>query len=196
MARAIYREWFVHFRYPGHEDATLVDSPLGPIPDGWTVRPLGDVLEASRRMGRPRRRKRTRRGGPAASPSGARASVDRLDDEKVHCDGQRSLSGRDRAAMSVASRWIRRSVDWSSRTARRTTFADRSCTSDRMSSSSLIAPSGFDDTHSVPSRGLQPRYAGRSCHRVPFVVLDRTASSISPPRLIRSGTAAHARRAG
>lgn len=45
MARAIYREWFVHFRYPGHEDATLVDSPLGPIPEGWDVRPLGAVAE-------------------------------------------------------------------------------------------------------------------------------------------------------
>lgn len=44
MARAIYREWFVHFRYPGHESATFVDSPLGPIPEGWAVAPLGDVV--------------------------------------------------------------------------------------------------------------------------------------------------------
>jgi type I restriction enzyme S subunit len=43
MAQAIYREWFVRFRYPGHEDATFVDSPLGPIPEGWEVRNLGDV---------------------------------------------------------------------------------------------------------------------------------------------------------
>ena len=35
MAQAIYREWFVHFRYPGHENDELVDSPLGPIPSGW-----------------------------------------------------------------------------------------------------------------------------------------------------------------
>lgn len=34
MARAIYREWFVHFRFPGHENATFVDSDLGPIPEG------------------------------------------------------------------------------------------------------------------------------------------------------------------
>ena len=40
MARAIYREWFVRFRYPGHENVTLVDSPLGPIPEGWTVSTL------------------------------------------------------------------------------------------------------------------------------------------------------------
>lgn len=43
MARAVYREWFVHFRYPGHEDVPLVDSPLGPIPDGWEVQPFSEL---------------------------------------------------------------------------------------------------------------------------------------------------------
>jgi type I restriction enzyme, S subunit len=35
MARSIYREWFVNFRFPGHEQARMVDSELGPIPEGW-----------------------------------------------------------------------------------------------------------------------------------------------------------------
>jgi type I restriction enzyme S subunit len=35
MAQAIYREWFVEFRYPGHEDVPLVDTDLGPIPEDW-----------------------------------------------------------------------------------------------------------------------------------------------------------------
>ena len=43
MAQAIYREWFVHFRYPGHEHDELVDSPLGPIPSGWEVGSIGDA---------------------------------------------------------------------------------------------------------------------------------------------------------
>jgi type I restriction enzyme S subunit len=43
MARAIYREWFVKFRYPGHEGVSLVDSTLGPIPKGWEAKPLGKV---------------------------------------------------------------------------------------------------------------------------------------------------------
>jgi type I restriction enzyme S subunit len=43
MARAIYREWFVKFRYPGHEDVPLIDSALGPIPEGWIARPLREV---------------------------------------------------------------------------------------------------------------------------------------------------------
>lgn len=45
MAQAIYREWFVHFRYPGHEDATFIDSTLGPIPEGWEVRPFGSLVQ-------------------------------------------------------------------------------------------------------------------------------------------------------
>jgi len=40
MARSLYREWFVHFRYPGHESVPLVDSPLGQIPQGWEVKPF------------------------------------------------------------------------------------------------------------------------------------------------------------
>ena len=43
MARRLYREWFVHFRFPGHEDCRLVESPLGEIPEGWEVKRLGDV---------------------------------------------------------------------------------------------------------------------------------------------------------
>jgi type I restriction enzyme S subunit len=45
MARSLYREWFVHFRYPGHESVPLVDSPLGPIPQGWEVKPVADSFE-------------------------------------------------------------------------------------------------------------------------------------------------------
>lgn len=45
MARTIYREWFVYFRYPGHEDVPLVDSALGPIPQGWEASSIGTVLQ-------------------------------------------------------------------------------------------------------------------------------------------------------
>ena len=43
MARSLYREWFVHFRYPGHESVPLVASPLGQIPQEWDVKKLKDV---------------------------------------------------------------------------------------------------------------------------------------------------------
>lgn len=44
MARQIYREWFVKFRYPGHDDVPLADSALGPIPEGWKASTCGDEL--------------------------------------------------------------------------------------------------------------------------------------------------------
>lgn len=43
MARALYREWFVHFRFPGHEKHTRVASPLGDIPQGWEVTTLSAI---------------------------------------------------------------------------------------------------------------------------------------------------------
>jgi type I restriction enzyme, S subunit len=45
MARSIYREWFVKFRFPGHQQAQMVDSELGPIPEGWEVISLGQLLD-------------------------------------------------------------------------------------------------------------------------------------------------------
>jgi type I restriction enzyme S subunit len=42
MARSLYREWFVHFRYPGHESVPFVASPLGQIPQGWEVKRISD----------------------------------------------------------------------------------------------------------------------------------------------------------
>ena len=37
MAQTLYQEWFVHFRFPGHEDVRMVESPLGPIPHRWEM---------------------------------------------------------------------------------------------------------------------------------------------------------------
>ena len=34
MAQRIYKEWFVDFKYPGHENDKLVDSDAM-IPEGW-----------------------------------------------------------------------------------------------------------------------------------------------------------------
>ncbi len=47
MARLIYKEWFVHFRYPGHESVPLVDSPLGKIPKGWELKKVIDLYNTS-----------------------------------------------------------------------------------------------------------------------------------------------------
>ena len=49
MARALYREWFVAFRFPGHDKTPRVDSPLGDIPQGWEVKLVKEIL--ARRTG-------------------------------------------------------------------------------------------------------------------------------------------------
>jgi len=65
MARALYREWFIHFRYPGSEPSTRLSSHPSPrgrrdgdegaqpektkitnaLPDGWVVQKLKDVCQ-------------------------------------------------------------------------------------------------------------------------------------------------------
>jgi type I restriction enzyme S subunit len=45
LAQAIYREWFVDFRYPGHENVPLLPSGLGPLPQGWASVPMPNVAD-------------------------------------------------------------------------------------------------------------------------------------------------------
>ena len=54
MARALYREWFVHFRFPGHEHHPRVASPFGEIPQGWEATTLGMHLTALESGKRPK----------------------------------------------------------------------------------------------------------------------------------------------
>jgi type I restriction enzyme S subunit len=78
MARIVYREWFVNFRFPRHDgrdvpvarlalmpqhtgmqqqtphrgvstEMRMVDSPLGMIPEGWEVTPVTEAVEISPR---------------------------------------------------------------------------------------------------------------------------------------------------
>jgi type I restriction enzyme S subunit len=36
MARGLFEEWFVRFRFPGHEEVPILDTPEGPLPEAWT----------------------------------------------------------------------------------------------------------------------------------------------------------------
>lgn len=44
MAQKIYKEWFVDFKFPGHETTTFKDSPLGKIPNDWEVDFVKNIL--------------------------------------------------------------------------------------------------------------------------------------------------------
>ncbi len=43
MARRLYEEWFVNFRFPGHETVCFVETELGTVPEGWEVGALGSI---------------------------------------------------------------------------------------------------------------------------------------------------------
>jgi type I restriction enzyme S subunit len=45
MAQSLYREWFVKFRFPGHEGCQFKDSALGRIPKGWEVESAAEVID-------------------------------------------------------------------------------------------------------------------------------------------------------
>ncbi|MBC2665682.1 restriction endonuclease subunit S [Novosphingobium flavum] len=48
MARGLFEEWFVRFRFPGHETAPLVDTTDGSLPAGWRNGTLGDLVDFRR----------------------------------------------------------------------------------------------------------------------------------------------------
>lgn len=57
MAQNLYREWFVNFRFPGHEKAQMVDSELGKVPETWEVGSLQQVITLQRGFDLPRKQR-------------------------------------------------------------------------------------------------------------------------------------------
>ncbi len=47
-ARSLYREWFVRYRFPGHESTQFMESPLGVIPGEWAIGSLSQLAELQR----------------------------------------------------------------------------------------------------------------------------------------------------
>jgi type I restriction enzyme S subunit len=45
MAWRIYEEWFVRFRFPGHENVGTTESELGLIPVGWKISTVADTFD-------------------------------------------------------------------------------------------------------------------------------------------------------
>jgi type I restriction enzyme S subunit len=45
LTHTLYHEWFVQFRFPGHERVKLVASELGMVPQGWEIKAIGEVVQ-------------------------------------------------------------------------------------------------------------------------------------------------------
>ena len=50
MAQILYTEWFVKFKFPGHEKVKMVESgtEYGVVPDGWEIKKLAEVASLVR----------------------------------------------------------------------------------------------------------------------------------------------------
>jgi len=50
MAQLLYTEWFVKFKFPGHERVKMVDSgtEFGVIPEGWGVKNLSEKVQVKK----------------------------------------------------------------------------------------------------------------------------------------------------
>ena len=47
MAQIIYREWFVNFRFPGHESVKMVGSHVGRIPQEWNACRVTEAIDVN-----------------------------------------------------------------------------------------------------------------------------------------------------
>jgi len=43
MAQNIYKEWFVNFRFPNHENVKMIESEIGLIPEGWNIKKIDEL---------------------------------------------------------------------------------------------------------------------------------------------------------
>jgi type I restriction enzyme S subunit len=94
MARALYREWFVHFRFPGFESLPRAPSPLGEIPQGWKVKKLKDVCRLT--MGQsPKSEFYNQVGDGVAFHQGVTDFGDRFPSDRLFCtaDGRIAEAG-------------------------------------------------------------------------------------------------------
>ena len=73
IARRLYEEWFVRYRFHGHEGLRMVESALGLVPETWPVVRLDDVLVLQRGFDLPKQ-DRTEGPFPIISATGSSAS--------------------------------------------------------------------------------------------------------------------------
>ncbi len=48
IVQATFREWFVNYKFPGHESVQMVESEWGRVPEGWERRKLSEISILSR----------------------------------------------------------------------------------------------------------------------------------------------------
>ena len=100
MARTIYREWFVEFRFPGHEQVPMVESELGLIPQGWEVRQLGEMCHVIMGLS-PKSEFYNETGDGLSFHQGVTDFGKRFPTDRVYCTIQKRIAQADDILFSV-----------------------------------------------------------------------------------------------
>lgn len=48
IAQKLYQEWFVHYRFPNHQQAQWQETEQGKVPMGWEIKELGELITVRR----------------------------------------------------------------------------------------------------------------------------------------------------
>ena len=100
MASAIYREWFVEFRFPGHEGVEMVESELGLIPQGWEVKQLGEMCHVIMGLS-PKSEFYNETGDGLPFHQGVTDFGERFPTDRVYCTIQKRIAEADDILFSV-----------------------------------------------------------------------------------------------
>ena len=100
MASAIYREWFVEFRFPGHEGVEMVESELDLIPQGWKVKQLGEMCHVIMGLS-PKSEFYNETGDGLPFHQGVADFGERFPTDRVYCTIQKRVAEADDILFSV-----------------------------------------------------------------------------------------------
>ena len=100
MASAIYREWFVEFRFPGHEQLEMVESELGLIPQRWEVKQLGEMCHVIMGLS-PKSEFYNETGDGLPFHQGVTDFGERFPTDRVYCTIQKRVAEADDILFSV-----------------------------------------------------------------------------------------------
>ncbi len=100
MAGAIYREWFVEFRFPGHGGVPMVESELGLIPQGWEVKQLGEMCHVIMGLS-PKSEFYNETGEGLSFHQGVTDFGERFPTDRVYCTIQKRVAETDDILFSV-----------------------------------------------------------------------------------------------
>ena len=100
MAQALYREWFVELRFPGHEGVPMVRSELGLIPQGWEIKQLGETCHVIMGLS-PKSEFYNETGAGLPFHQGVADFGERFPTDRVYCTIQKRIAEADDILFSV-----------------------------------------------------------------------------------------------